>query len=64
MTPEQREALAEYLTKHAAHYSVCLTVGGLMGTYARNYFDLRDKFGVSGWTTKEEVLERWKANGN
>jgi len=35
-----------------------------MGTYARNYFDLRDKFGVSGWMTKEEALERWKANGN
>lgn len=59
MTPEQREALAEYLTGPlVAHYSVCLQLGPPHTFAARNFFGLREVFGIGGYMKKEEALRK------
>lgn len=59
MTPDQREALADYLTGGlVAHYSVCLQVGVPHADAARRFFELRQAFGIEGYMKKEEALRK------
>ena len=57
MNQEQMEALAEYLTGMlVAHHSINLGIGGPNAIAAKEYFNLRAKFGVKGYANKQEAM--------